>query len=68
MFCIGTATLPAPRMLPRMAATCEHVDEVRTDWAPAEDAVCEECEREGRTDWVSPVSYTHLTLPTNREV
>ena len=36
-----------------MPATCEHVDEVRTDWAPAEDAVCEECEREGRTDWVS---------------
>ena len=40
-------------MLPRMAATCEHIDDVRTDWAPAGDAVCEECATEGRTDWVS---------------
>ena len=21
-----------------------------------------------RADWIDPVSYTHLTLPTNREV
>ena len=23
---------------------------------------------DGYCDWVKPVSYTHLTLPTNREV
>ena len=25
-------------------------------------------QREARLDWLQPVSYTHLTLPTNREV
>ena len=36
-----------------MATTCEHVDEVRTDWAPASDPVCEDCAREGLDTWVS---------------
>jgi len=36
-----------------VAAACTHVDEVREDWAAAGDAVCEECAREGRSDWVS---------------
>jgi len=36
-----------------MATACEHVEEVRSDWPPAADPVCEACQREGRTDWVS---------------
>jgi len=36
-----------------VATTCEHVEEVRTDWAPAAEPVCEECAREGRDTWVS---------------
>ena len=36
-----------------MALACAHVDEVRDDWPAVADAVCEECTREGREDWVS---------------
>jgi hypothetical protein len=36
-----------------MATACEHVDEVRDDWEPVADPQCEDCAREGRTDWVS---------------
>ena len=36
-----------------MATGCEHVEEVRTDWAPVSDPVCEECARDGQTNWVS---------------
>ena len=36
-----------------MAGACEHVAEVRDDWPAVADAVCEECAREGRHDWVS---------------
>jgi hypothetical protein len=32
---------------------CEHVEEVRHDWEPAQNPICEECAKEGRTDWVS---------------
>ena len=42
------------RILLRMAAApCAHVDEVRSDWPPASDPVCEECARAGETSWVS---------------
>jgi len=41
------------RMLAGMATPCEHVDEIRTNWAPAADPVCEDCARAGRHDWVS---------------
>jgi hypothetical protein len=34
-------------------APCTHVEQVRNDWPPVADPVCEECAREGRTDWVS---------------
>ena len=40
-------------MLPAMTTACEHVDAVRHDWEPALNPVCEECAKEGRTDWVS---------------
>jgi hypothetical protein len=36
-----------------VAAPCEHVEEVRSDWAPVPDPVCEECARAGADDWVS---------------
>ena len=36
-----------------MAGPCEHVEQVRDDWPAVADAVCEECVREGREDWVS---------------
>jgi len=36
-----------------VATTCEHVEEVRDDWAPAPDAACEECAKAGAEDWVS---------------
>ena len=36
-----------------MALACTHVEEVRDDWPAVADAVCEECAREGREDWVS---------------
>ncbi len=36
-----------------MAGPCDHVEEVRDDWPPLAEAVCEECAREGRDDWVS---------------
>ena len=41
------------RMLPRMSTSCDHVEQVRDDWEPVSDPACEDCEREGRTDWVS---------------
>src|SRR5215217_8065921 len=34
-------------------AACAHVDEVTTEWEPLVDPVCEDCAREGRSDWVS---------------
>jgi hypothetical protein len=34
-------------------AACAHVDEVTTEWEPLADPVCEDCAREGRSDWVS---------------
>ena len=36
-----------------MATTCEHVEEVRSDWAPAHGPVCEECAQAGDESWVS---------------
>lgn len=36
-----------------MATACEHIEEVRTDWAPVSEPVCEGCARAGRSDWVS---------------
>ena len=36
------------------------------DWNLAE--TCRECHAEQYDDWMGTVSYTHLTLPTNREV
>lgn len=36
-----------------MAASCVHVEEVRDDWPPLAEAVCEECVAAGREDWVS---------------
>jgi hypothetical protein len=36
-----------------MATSCEHVDEIRDDWEPVADPVCEECARSGASDWVS---------------
>ena len=36
-----------------MAGPCEHVGQVRDDWPAVAEAVCEECVREGREDWVS---------------
>jgi hypothetical protein len=41
------------RILRRVATRCEHVDEVRDDWATVADPVCEECARAGARDWVS---------------
>jgi CPA2 family monovalent cation:H+ antiporter-2 len=38
---------------PGVATACEHIDDIRTDWAPASDPVCDDCAREGRSDWVS---------------
>jgi len=35
------------------ATACEHVDEVRHDWEPALNPICEECAKEGHTEWVS---------------
>jgi Zn-finger in ubiquitin-hydrolases and other protein len=35
-----------------MATTCEHVEEIRADWAAIADPACEECARAGE-DWVS---------------
>jgi Zn-finger in ubiquitin-hydrolases and other protein len=40
-------------MLASVAAPCEHVDEVRTDWGPVLDPVCEDCARAGEGGWVS---------------
>ena len=45
---------PRPYPAAPMATTCEHVDEIRDDWAPVADPRCESCAREGRSDWVSP--------------
>jgi hypothetical protein len=36
-----------------VATACEHIEEVRTDWAPAPDPVCEECARAGEDTAVS---------------
>jgi hypothetical protein len=36
-----------------VATTCEHVDEIRDDWAPVDDPVCEDCAKAGETGWVS---------------
>ena len=36
-----------------MPSACEHVEEVRHDWGPVSDPVCDDCAREGATDWVS---------------
>jgi hypothetical protein len=36
-----------------VAARCGHVDEVRTDWGPVSDPVCEDCARAGESSWVS---------------
>jgi hypothetical protein len=36
-----------------MSTACEHVEEVRHDWEPAQNPICEECAKEGRTEWVS---------------
>jgi hypothetical protein len=49
---VGTAAT-LTRMLAPMGTSCEHVDEVRIDWAPVSDPVCEDCARAGRQDWVS---------------
>jgi hypothetical protein len=35
------------------AGPCEHVEQIRDDWPPVADPVCEDCAREGRDDWVS---------------
>jgi hypothetical protein len=42
-------------MLPPVTTTapCDHVEDVRDDWGAVADPVCEDCAREGRTDWVS---------------
>jgi hypothetical protein len=34
-------------------AACEHIEEVDTDLTADSDPVCEDCAKEGRTDWVS---------------
>jgi Zn-finger in ubiquitin-hydrolases and other protein len=36
-----------------MASACEHIEEVRTDLSPVADPVCEDCVREGQSNWVS---------------
>ena len=36
-----------------MATPCDHVQEVRSDWAPAPEPVCEDCAGAGEGDWVS---------------
>lgn len=36
-----------------MATVCEHVDEIRDDWEPVADPVCEDCARTGESSWVS---------------
>jgi hypothetical protein len=36
-----------------VAARCEHVGEVRSDWGPVAEPVCEDCVHAGRSDWVS---------------
>ena len=38
---------PRPYPAAPMATTCEHVDEIRDDWAPVADPRCESCAREG---------------------
>ena len=40
-------------MLAAMTSPCAHVEAVRTDWEPVAEPSCEECAREGRSDWVS---------------
>ena len=40
-------------MLTRVGAPCAHVDEVRTDWGPVPEPVCEDCVRAGERGWVS---------------
>ena len=40
-------------MLHPVAGPCEHVDEIRDDWPPVADPVCEDCAREGKENWVS---------------
>ena len=37
-------------------------------YSPDRPAVCFQFARDGRCDRLETVSYTHLTLPTNREV
>src|ERR687891_168259 len=41
------------RILARMGSACEHVHEVRSDWARAADPVCDACARAGDRSWVS---------------
>jgi hypothetical protein len=41
------------RILAAVDAPCEHVEQVRPDWAPVSDPVCEECARAEARDWVS---------------
>jgi hypothetical protein len=36
-----------------VATSCEHIVEVRTNWGPAADPVCEDCARAGEESWVS---------------
>jgi Zn-finger in ubiquitin-hydrolases and other protein len=41
------------RILAGVSTPCEHIAEVRTDWPAVADPACEDCAREGRSDWVS---------------
>ena len=36
-----------------MTTSCEHIDDVRSDWAPVSEPVCEDCARAGEESWVS---------------
>jgi hypothetical protein len=36
-----------------VAEACEHVEQVRDDWGPVADPVCEDCARMGEESWVS---------------
>ena len=34
-------------------AQCEHVEQIRDDWEPISEPVCDDCARSGETNWVS---------------
>jgi hypothetical protein len=49
----GTGPATADTYPARMAEGCAHVEEIRDDWEPIADPVCEDCAAAGDKSWVS---------------